>query len=71
MGVYTFANLDEGTYTVIATGYGPEAAQVQVRDEDITGIDVELGHRPSVLSVADSVDFGARPEARRQSGTHL
>ncbi|WP_281032925.1 hypothetical protein [Nocardia brevicatena] len=44
---------------------------MQVRDEDITGIDVELGHRPSVLSVADSVDFGARPEARRQSGTHL
>lgn len=70
-GAYTFANLDAGTYTVIATGYGPETAQVRVHDEDITGVDVELGHRPSVLSVVDNVDLAARPENRRQSGTHF
>lgn len=70
-GAYTFANLDEGTYTVIATGYGPETTRVQVRDEDITGVDMELGHRPSVLSVADGVDLDVHPATRRESDTHL
>ncbi len=41
-GSYAFANLDEGTYTVVATGYAPASAQVRVGEHDIDGFDMEL-----------------------------
>lgn len=41
-GSYAFGNLDEGTYTVVATGYAPTSAQVRVGEKDIDGIDMEL-----------------------------
>lgn len=70
-GSYTFADLDEGIYTVTATGYGPETMQVQVRDADVTGVDVELGHRSSVLPAARNAELDADPMARQRSDTPL
>jgi MFS family permease len=43
-GVYAFADLDTGTYTVIASGYPPQAVGVTVSGGGIDGQDIELAH---------------------------
>ncbi|MEU0956642.1 DHA2 family efflux MFS transporter permease subunit [Streptomyces niveus] len=43
-GVYGFADLDAGEYTVIATGYPPVAGALTVAGHGIDGHDVELMH---------------------------
>ncbi|GHH69789.1 MFS transporter [Streptomyces sulfonofaciens] len=43
-GAYGFADLDEGEYTVIATGYPPVATGVWVSGRGVEGHDVELTH---------------------------
>ncbi|WP_405785470.1 carboxypeptidase regulatory-like domain-containing protein [Streptomyces sp. NBC_01378] len=43
-GVYAFADLDGGSYTVIATGYPPKARDLSVRGSSIDGHDIELAH---------------------------
>jgi hypothetical protein len=46
-GGYSFENLPEGEYTVIATGYPPAASRLKVIGSDPHGHDVELGHQES------------------------
>ncbi|MGH3164614.1 MAG: MFS transporter, partial [Trebonia sp.] len=43
-GAYSFENLPEGEYTVIATGYPPAASSLKVAGGDAHSHDVELGH---------------------------
>ena len=43
-GAYAFADLDDGEYTVIATGYPPQASGVQVSGRGVEHHDVELSH---------------------------
>ncbi|TXL85349.1 MFS transporter [Streptomyces sp. IB2014 016-6] len=43
-GVYGFADLDAGEYTVIATGYPPVAGALTVAGHGVDGHDVELMH---------------------------
>ncbi|MFG3288337.1 MFS transporter [Streptomyces sp. NPDC048179] len=43
-GAYAFSDLDTGPYTVIATGYPPQAAGVVVSGADIHDHDIELAH---------------------------
>lgn len=43
-GAYAFTNLDEGNYTVLASGFDPHTTQVYVGDQDVTGVDVALSH---------------------------
>jgi hypothetical protein len=43
-GKYSFENLPEGEYTVIATGYPPAASRLKVAGSDPHSHDVELGH---------------------------
>jgi hypothetical protein len=43
-GTYSFENLPEGEYTVIATGYPPAASRLKVAGSDPHSHDVELGH---------------------------
>ncbi|MGI5457017.1 MFS transporter [Streptomyces sp. CA-249302] len=43
-GAYAFSDLDSGAYTVIATGYPPQAATVSVSGGDIDEHDIELAH---------------------------
>lgn len=43
-GVYGFADLDTGEYTVIATGYPPVAGALTVAGHGVDGHDVELTH---------------------------
>ncbi|MFD5894959.1 MFS transporter [Streptomyces sp. NPDC060366] len=43
-GVYGFADLDAGEYTVIATGYPPVAGALTVAGHGVDGHDVELTH---------------------------
>lgn len=43
-GAYAFADLDGGSYTVIATGYPPKARDLSVRGSSIDGHDIELAH---------------------------
>jgi hypothetical protein len=43
-GSYSFENLPEGEYTVIASGYPPAASRLKVAGSDPHGHDVELGH---------------------------
>ncbi|MEU0966197.1 MFS transporter [Streptomyces sp. NPDC005917] len=43
-GAYAFSDLDTGPYTVIATGYPPQAAGVLVSGADIHDHDIELAH---------------------------
>ncbi len=55
-GSYSFGNLDEGSYTVVATGYGPTTTRVSVRGGDIDDVDLELGHgsqERSAVAVAE------------------
>jgi hypothetical protein len=46
-GEYSFENLPEGEYTVIATGYPPAASRLKVAGSDQHSHDVELGHPAS------------------------
>jgi uncharacterized protein YfaS (alpha-2-macroglobulin family) len=43
-GSYSFENLPEGEYTVIAAGYPPAASRLKVAGSDPHSHDVELGH---------------------------
>ncbi|MFI1729011.1 MFS transporter [Streptomyces acidicola] len=43
-GAYAFSDLDSGAYTVIATGYPPQAAGVTVSGTDVEDHDIELVH---------------------------
>ncbi|MGA5893927.1 MFS transporter [Streptomyces venetus] len=43
-GAYAFSDLDTGAYTVIATGYPPQAAPVTVPGAGVDGHDIELAH---------------------------
>jgi MFS family permease len=46
-GGYSFENLPDGEYTVIATGYPPAASRLKVAGSDPHSHDVELGHPES------------------------
>ncbi|MBA2807664.1 MFS transporter [Streptomyces sp. KM273126] len=43
-GAYAFSDLDSGAYTVIATGYPPQAAGVTLSGTDVEDHDIELVH---------------------------
>ncbi|WP_255949321.1 MFS transporter [Streptomyces odontomachi] len=43
-GAYAFADLDDGEYTVIATGYPPQASGLWVSGRGVENHDVELSH---------------------------
>ena len=43
-GAYAFSDLDSGAYTVIATGYPPQAATVTVSGGGTDDHDIELAH---------------------------
>lgn len=43
-GAYAFSDLDTGAYTVIATGYPPQAASVTVSGTGVDDHDIELAH---------------------------
>ncbi|MEU6916773.1 MFS transporter [Streptomyces olindensis] len=43
-GAYAFSDLDTGAYTVIATGYPPQAAPVTVSGPGVDDHDIELAH---------------------------
>ncbi|MFC9127098.1 MFS transporter [Streptomyces sp. NPDC057099] len=43
-GAYAFSDLDTGAYTVIATGYPPQAASVSVSGAGVDDHDIELVH---------------------------
>ncbi|MFF7130535.1 MFS transporter [Streptomyces sp. NPDC008240] len=43
-GAYAFADLDNGEYTVIATGYPPAATALTVSGTGVDGHDIELAH---------------------------
>ncbi|MEU6080420.1 DHA2 family efflux MFS transporter permease subunit [Streptomyces sp. NPDC047108] len=43
-GAYAFTDLDEGDYTLIATGYPPAASPVTVSGPGLDGHDIELAH---------------------------
>lgn len=70
-GAYTFGNLDEGTYTVVATGYAPSTAQVHVGEHDVDGLDMDLRAEPLPAPTgADEVEteqFGELPEVHKSS----
>ncbi|NUP27354.1 MAG: MFS transporter [Nocardia sp.] len=70
-GSYAFGNLDEGTYTVVATGYAPSTAQVHVGEHDVEGLEMELRAEPLHGSAGsnevDAERFGELPEVHRTS----
>ncbi|MGX1560169.1 MFS transporter [Streptomyces sp. NPDC055506] len=43
-GAYAFSDLDTGAYTVIATGYPPQATSVSVSGTGVDDHDIELAH---------------------------
>ncbi|MFI1508272.1 collagen binding domain-containing protein [Streptomyces sp. NPDC020597] len=43
-GTYAFTDLDEGPYTVIASGYPPRADDVSLGGADVSDHDIELAH---------------------------
>ncbi|MFJ9148812.1 MFS transporter [Streptomyces sp. NPDC102270] len=43
-GAYAFTDLDGGEYTVIATGYPPQATALTVNGPGVDGHDIELAH---------------------------
>ncbi|WP_232236300.1 collagen binding domain-containing protein [Nocardia sp. BMG51109] len=47
-GTYSFGNLDEGSYTVVASGYAPVTTRVSVGGDDLDSVDLELGHEEAV-----------------------
>ncbi len=70
-GSYTFGNLDEGTYTVVATGYAPSTAQVHVGEHDVDGLDMDLRAEPLPEPAGSgdmgSEQFGELPEVHKSS----
>ncbi len=70
-GAYTFGNLDEGTYTVVATGYAPSTAQVHIGEHDVDGLDMDLRAEPLSEPAAsgdmESGQFGELPEVHKSS----
>lgn len=70
-GTYTFGNLDEGTYTVVATGYAPSTAQVHVGEHDVDGLDMDLRAEPlpepDGSDEAETEQFGRLPEVHKSS----
>ena len=59
-GVYAFADLDEGTYTVVASGYAPVHTPVTVGPESAE-LNVELGHGESNDTEAGDPTLPAQP----------
>ncbi|MBU3067131.1 MFS transporter [Nocardia sp. NEAU-G5] len=43
-GTYLFGNLDDGEYTVVASGYAPVGVSVNVRGAVMGGVDVQMSH---------------------------
>jgi hypothetical protein len=43
-GGYSFENLPEGDYTVVASGYPPAASRLRVSSGEAQAHDVQLGH---------------------------
>lgn len=70
-GSYSFANLDEGTYTVVATGYAPASARVRVGEQDIDGLDMELAAAgaggTAEARTPEPEDFEELPEVHKSS----
>ncbi|WP_460696185.1 MSCRAMM family protein [Nocardia thraciensis] len=51
-GAYSFGNLEEGDYTVVASGYAPVTTRVSVRGGDVGSVDMELSHAVPSVSLA-------------------
>lgn len=70
-GTYSFANLDEGTYTVVATGYAPVSAQVRVGEQDIEGFDMELAAagagETAEARTPEPADFAELPQVHKSA----
>lgn len=70
-GAYTFGNLDEGTYTVVATGYAPSTAQVHVGEHDVDGLDMDLRAEPLAEPAGseevETEQFDRLPEVHKSS----
>ncbi|MGW5385197.1 MSCRAMM family protein [Nocardia sp. NPDC003963] len=70
-GSYVFGNLDEGTYTVVATGYAPSTAQVHIGEHDVEGLDMDLRaeppHSPAGADEVTREQFGELPEVHRSA----
>ncbi len=49
-GSYTFANLSDGDYTVVVSGYAPVVMQVSVHGDAVQGVDAHLGHDSPVTA---------------------
>lgn len=50
-GSYTFANLSDGDYTVVVSGYAPVVMQVSVHGDAVQGVDAQLGHDDPAVPV--------------------
>lgn len=46
-GTFGFTDLDQGEYTVIASGYAPVATPLRINGADHADFDVALGHEPA------------------------
>ncbi|WP_280437936.1 MSCRAMM family protein [Nocardia carnea] len=70
-GSYTFGNLAEGSYTVVATGYAPASAQVRVGEQDVEGFDMELraggAEEPAGPVETETEQFDDLPEVHKSS----
>ncbi|WP_338088186.1 carboxypeptidase-like regulatory domain-containing protein [Nocardia transvalensis] len=66
-GSYSFGNLDEGSYTLVASGYGPVTARVSVRGGDVDALDMELGHGSTAVGLAER--NGRAVDNRQSPGT--
>ncbi|WP_280422204.1 MSCRAMM family protein [Nocardia carnea] len=70
-GSYTFGNLAEGSYTVVATGYAPASAQVRVGEQDVEGFDMELraggAEEPAEPVETETEQFDDLPEVHKSS----
>ncbi len=70
-GSYTFGNLAEGSYTVVATGYAPASAQVRVGEQDVEGFDMELRaagtDEPAEPVEPETGQFDDLPEVHKSS----
>ncbi len=63
-GTYSFGNLDEGSYTVVASGYAPVTTRVSVRGGDVGSVDMELSHDSPALPAVSVADRNGFPEDR-------
>ncbi|MFI1462601.1 collagen binding domain-containing protein [Nocardia carnea] len=70
-GSYTFGNLAEGSYTVVASGYAPASAQVRVGEHDVEGFDMELraaaADEPAEPVEPETGQFDDLPEVHKSS----